>query len=325
MTRTPFDEFSKQYLKTFLSSWGTLTRNQEVSGESTYIDIMFVPALPPKANAASLGNASLGLLGRFAATPCLLEPFRHPPTSEQVCSCLYKLLHVRADYQRQAKREDRTLTDTEQPRLWILSPSAPPRLLSGFNLTADPQQWGAGIYFWGPLERAAIVAINQLPVTPATLWVRLLGKGKTQEQAVTEVLALSKSSPLRANALKLLTLWKISIEIDADANEEERKFAMTLSQAYLEWEQKTEQRGIQKGVQQGIQKGVQQGIQQGAQQKQLDTVQTALKVRFGALDEQLSAIVQPFAQLPSEEYTRLLLQLQALSREELLAKFGHSG
>ena len=220
---------------------------------------------------------------------------------------------MRADYQRQAKREDRTLTDAEQPRLWILSPSAPPRLLSGFNLVADLQQWGAGIYFWGPLERAAIVAINQLPVTPATLWVRLLGKGKTQEQAVAEVLALPKSSPLRTNALKLLTTWKISIEIDADANEEERKFAMTLSQAYLEWEQKTEQRGLQRG------------LQQGAQQNQLDTVQTALKVRFGALDEQLVAIVQPFAQLPSEEYARLLLQLHGLSREELLVKFGRSG
>ena len=308
MTRTPFDEFSKQYLKTFLSDRGTLTRNQEVSGESTYIDILFIPELPPKTNLASLG-----LLGRFAATPCLLEPFRNPPTIEQTCSCLYKLLHVRADSYRQARREDRTLTDAEQPRLWILSPSASPRLLSGFNLTADPQHWGPGIYFWGPFERAALVAINQLPVTPETLWVRILGKGKTQAQAIAEVLALPKNSPFRANALELLTIWKIIIETDADANAEEREFAMTLSQAYLEWKQETEQRGIQQGVQ--------QGIQQGAQQERQTTIENFLKARFGPLDDRLVAIIQPFAALPSQEYAALLMQLTQLSREALLEKF----
>jgi len=57
----------------------------------------------------------------------------------------------------------------------------------------------------------------------------------------------------------------------------------------------------------------------------MNIVRTVLKMRFGSLDEQLAAIVQPFAQLPSEEYARLLLQFHALSREELLAKFGHSG
>jgi hypothetical protein len=39
------------------------------------------------------------------------------------------------------------------------------------------------------------------------------------------------------------------------------------------------------------------------------------------LDEPLLAIANAIIQLSAEDYTRLLLQLPALSREELLAQF----
>ncbi len=212
MTRALFDQFSKQYLKAFLSRWGQVTPNQEVPGEAKFIDILFVPSSSPEAAPKSRPE-SLGLLGRFAATPCLLEPFRNPPSPEQVCSCLHKLFHVRADFQRRANREKRTLADADLPRLWILAPSASQRLLSGFRLREDLQQWGAGLYLWGEFERAAIVAINQLPSVPETLWLRLLGRGTIQERAIEEVLSLPQTSPLRANVLELLTVWKINIAI----------------------------------------------------------------------------------------------------------------
>ncbi|MBW4590410.1 MAG: hypothetical protein KME33_35340 [Aetokthonos hydrillicola CCALA 1050] len=83
---------------------------------------------------------------------------------------------------------------------------------------------------------------------------------------------------------------------------------MNLSQAYLEWEQKT------------LQQGVQQGLQQGVQQGQRQVVENLLKVRFGSLDQELSSIVERILQLPPEEYTRLCIEL---SREELLAIFQH--
>ena len=312
MARTLFDQFSKQYLKTFLSQWGNVTPNQEVPGEAKFIDILFVPSSPPSAN-----PESLGLLGCFAKTPCLLEPFRNPPSLEQVCSCLHKLFHVRAEFQRQANRKKCTLADADLPRLWILAPSASQRLLSGFRLQENPQQWGPGIYFWGDFERAAIVALNQLPSTPETLWLRLLGRGATQEQAIEEVLSLPQISLLRANALELLTIWKINIELSAAVDEEDRKLAMTLSKAYLEWKETT----LQQGVQQGIQQGIQQGVQQGIQQERRNTIENFLKARFGLLDEALVAIVQPFSELSFQEYTALLMRLTNLSREELLAKF----
>ena len=51
---------------------------------------------------------------------------------------------------------------------------------------------------------------------------------------------------------------------------------------------------------------------------QREIIENILKVRFGALDEQLASIVAPLLTLSPEEYTRLLLEL---SREDLLIRF----
>ncbi len=46
------------------------------------------------------------------------------------------------------------------------------------------------------LTRTEIVAINvQLPSTPETLWLRLLGNGSTQQQAIAEVLNFPVDHP----------------------------------------------------------------------------------------------------------------------------------
>jgi hypothetical protein len=51
---------------------------------------------------------------------------------------------------------------------------------------------------------------------------------------------------------------------------------------------------------------------------QREIIENILKVRFGALDEQLASIVAHLLTLSPEEYTRLLLEL---SREDLLIRF----
>jgi hypothetical protein len=48
-------------------------------------------------------------------------------------------------------------------------------------------------------------------------------------------------------------------------------------------------------------------------------VENLLQVRFGTLDDRLSAIIQPILALPPSEFTPLLMQL---SKEELIARFG---
>jgi hypothetical protein len=290
MSRTSFDQFSKQFLEEFLTPFGEVQTNREVPGEPRFIDIFFAPSTQP-----SEESLALGLLGKIVTKPCLLEPFRNQPSSTEVRSCLFKLLFVQADFQRKARREDERILEVNLPQLWILAPSASESLLNGFGARLR-DDWLPGVYFLANFLKTAIIAINQLPRTEETLWVRLLGKGATQKRAIEEILALPSEDSRRSKALRLLASWKITMEVSGVIDEEDRDLLMTLSPAYLQWEQETEQRG------------------------QRLVVENLLKVRFGALDEQLSAIIPALLELPAEEYTRLLLQL---SREELLSQFQH--
>jgi hypothetical protein len=55
------------------------------------------------------------------------------------------------------------------------------------------------------------------------------------------------------------------------------------------------------------------------QEGRREQVENFLRVRFGELDEELSGVIAPMLQLPSEELAHLLI---TLSREELLERFG---
>ncbi|MBW4669550.1 MAG: hypothetical protein KME60_19570 [Cyanomargarita calcarea GSE-NOS-MK-12-04C] len=58
--------------------------------------------------------------------------------------------------------------------------------------------------------------------------------------------------------------------------------------------------------------------QKGRQEIQRRVIDNLLKVRFGSLDNELNAIIEPLLALSPEEFTPLLVQL---SREELLNRF----
>ncbi|MEO1433822.1 MAG: flagellar assembly protein H [Cyanobacteria bacterium J06633_8] len=299
MSRTPFDQFAKQFFEEFLTPLGEVKTNFEVPGEPKFIDIWFSPSNQPSVN-----PEDLGILGKFTILPCLFEPFRNQPNSSELRSCLYKLIHVIADFERQAKREEKIVSEDELPQLWIITPSASDDLLKKFN-AFESEDWLEGMYFFGEGLKTAIIAINKLPRTPETLWLRIFGKGIIQQQAIDEVIGFDVEDPRRSTILQLLATWKISIEASSLVEQEDRELIMQLSQAYLEWEQKTERRGIEQGMEQG----------------QRQVVENLLKARFGELDEQLLAIIEPMLQLPPQEYASLLLELSSLQREELLERF----
>ncbi|WP_404790166.1 hypothetical protein [Altericista sp. CCNU0014] len=299
MTRNKFDQFSKEFLEELLSPLGTVEKSLEVLGTSRLVDLYFAPALQTEAE-----PQTLGLLSRIAATPCLLEPFRNPPTTTEVKDCLLKLLSVHADLQRRTQRDDATVSEEDLPRLWILASSVSGNLLERFAATSN-ESWPSGIYGLGEALCTAIVAINQLPLTEDTLWLRLLGKGLTQEQAISEVLAIPEGDPRRRRILQLLAGWKITLEINDPADDEERGVLMVLSQAYLEWEKETEERGIQQGI----------------QSERRITLENLFKARFGTIDESLMAILPKLVALSAEDYTRLLLELPGLSQDEVVKRF----
>ncbi|MFN6185724.1 MAG: Rpn family recombination-promoting nuclease/putative transposase [Microcystis sp.] len=239
----PHDQFAKNYLEQLLSPLGIVEISKEVSDETRQIDLFFSPNPEPNPD-------DLGLLGRIVLNTVLIEPYRNPPNRSEIRNCLAKLLAILAELQRQAKRENQSYNEDNAPRLWILSPSVGITVIEGFGAKLEPE-WPEGVYFLPSLYRTAIIAINQLPVTAETLWLRLLGRGKTQNQAVRELLELPQGNAFRENVLELLISWRVNMEINNILETEDREVFMTLSQTYQEWKEATKQEGRQEGKLEG--------------------------------------------------------------------------
>ena len=236
VTRQPHDQFAKSLLSEFLEPWGRVEVSREVSDEPRSIDIYFEPNFQQQ----MLG---LGLLGQMARTPCLLEPYRNPVTPVQLRACLLKALTVRA-------QQERADLDADPPRLWILTPTASEELLSQFGAQAEAL-WPQGVYLMPSGLLGGVVVIHQLTRSRETLWLRLLGRGRVQQQAIEEVLGMSDQDPERPRVLELLGNWKIVLDEKREAlREEERELVMNLSPAYLKWKEETLKEGEQRALEQ---------------------------------------------------------------------------
>ncbi len=293
MTRFPYDQFAKDYLKELLQPLGKVESSRKVPAEIREIDVYFAPS--PQAGADTI---QLGLLAKLANQPALFEPFRNAVKISEIRSCMNKLFYLIADIERQNKRDNNSTSEEELPKLWILSPTASESILDGFQTSLDEQNWCAGVYFLGKHLKTAIIAIHQLPQTPETLWLRLLGKGGTQRRAIKELETLPPDNPLRSKAIDLLLSLKKTLEINQNPDEDDRELLMTLSPIYLQ--------------------ELADARQEGRQEIQRSVIENLLKVRFGSLDDKLNVIIEPLLQLSPEEFTPLLIQL---SREELLNRF----
>jgi len=294
MTRQPHDQFAKEYLQELLTPLGKVETSRDVKSEVREIDVWFQPTQTPT---PPVNN--LGLLSQMAAISCLFEPFRNAPNEIQIRNCMSKLVMVHGEVLRKAKREESSITENELPFLWILTPTSSVRIREGFEAKqALSGDWVKGVYFLPVFQRTAIVVINQLPKTPDTLWLRVLGNGQTQKQAVSELANLSRSNPLRDNLLEILSSWRQTLELKENSSEEDRELIMNLSPAYL----KQREAWFSEGVQEG----------------QTKMVEQLLESRFGTLDEGLKSLIPQIMQIPLSERTTLLLNL---SREELLARF----
>lgn len=246
MTQIPFDQLAKQYLEEFLEPLGTVERTREVPGESKFVDVWFIPKPP----GTEPYLPDLGVLGRMVTSQCLLEPFRNAPTRTEVRSCLLKLIWLQEDERRKAKAGQRPLAEADLPRLWILAAATSQPVIRDFKGEVTPG-WLPGIYFLGEGLKTAIVAISELPEIEDTLWLRILGRGPTQERAIQAVLALPPSHPRRDSILRLLASWHVKIQVDEIVDVAEQEALMALSQAFLAWEQATEAKGRQEGRQEG--------------------------------------------------------------------------
>jgi len=320
MTRQTHDQFAKQYLSELLEPSGHVEKSLEISGEARFVDLYFTQSAPPE-------KKTLGLLSRMVSSDCLLEPFRNQPTKNEIRDCLLKLFSLYGELQRKAKHKTgKYLKEDAVPFLWIIATSASTALIDSLGATQAPDDWGKGIYFLPQALKTAIIAINQLPKTKETLWLRILGKGNTQQEAIEELLAFPDDNDLRNYVQELLSTWRISLKLKDNLNEEEQELFMNINRAYQQWREKTLLQGIQQGLQQGLEQGLQQGMQQGNQQgdqqghldERRDFVESLLEHRFGQLDHALLQVVNPLIKHSPSELSGILLKF---SREEILAQF----
>lgn len=132
------------------------------------------------------------------------------------------------------------------------------------------------------------MVIHQLPCTEETLWLRILGKGRVQQQAIDELETLPQNNPLCSKAIDLLLNLKITLEFNQNIDEEDRDLIMRLSPIY---EQK-----------------LAEVKQEGIQAERRNVIENLLRIRFG-LDAELRVITEALLTLSPEEFTPLLLQL----------------
>ncbi|MFN7852447.1 hypothetical protein [Anabaena sp. AL09] len=303
MTRFIHDQFAKQYLTELLISYGQIEMSKDITSEVRQIDVLFTPASPfPD------GIESLGLLGRMAknSSYTIFEPFHNAVSKSEIRSCMGKLFDIHADLERQTKRNNTRINEEELPYLWIFTPTASADILESFNFTLDEENWGKGIYFLGKALKTVLIVIHQLPSTPETLFLRVLGRGKVQRQAVEELEALSENSPFLTNIIQLvhdlIAVLSARQEKEHDIDQDDQELIMKLSEMY----------------QQQLAEIKKQEREEGVLRERRAMIESILQVRFGELDSELATIIDQVIAMTREEFTPLLLQL---SREELLARF----
>jgi hypothetical protein len=229
MTRNLHDSFAKEWFQELLVDFGKVEIEKQIPGEIRKIDVFFSP------NSSNLENRqALGLFGQILATPSLLEAFRNAAPEWEIRNCREKGFQVEAEMLRQAKQTNQKLQDPDRPFTWILSPTLSEDLKQRFRVSEE-SGWSQGIYFLAPPDRTAIVAIHHLPKTIDTLWLRLLGRGRVQAQAIKELLALPTNHPYRQETLRHIAILQVNLEIRQNKTKEVKEVMMNLAPAYEQW------------------------------------------------------------------------------------------
>ncbi|MGK7904650.1 MAG: hypothetical protein AB4352_25245 [Hormoscilla sp.] len=299
MTRTAHDSFAKDLLEASLKSLGEFQAPLEVRDEARQIDAWFVPA-----ESSASERAKLGLLGAIASTECLLEPVHAQLSVIEIRKCLHRQEILLGIKEREVRREEnRTVTEEDIPPLWILGTTVSPAVREKFHARAA-DGWPEGVYFAVEGLNMAIVAINQLPVNPDTLWLRMLGKGSVQRRAFDEVKSLPEEESFGEKILDVVQKWYTALQGKQLKSEDEQELIMEITATFSEWEQATLQRGLERGK----------------VEMKRQFIENFLVARFGAIDETLAATIEPLLKLSMAKLTVLMLELSSLEREEFLAR-----
>ncbi|NJM47262.1 MAG: hypothetical protein HC860_14820 [Alkalinema sp. RU_4_3] len=179
----------------------------EVVGEAEIVDILFEPT-PNKS------RSDLGLLGELLFDPTLIAPFRSSPTFWDLREPMRHIIRWQVEggggllamdeNPRKPLETDPDDDDDPHKRSLIIVPSLHPKYLSGYG--AEPSDLKIpGVYECPPAFGITIVIAHELPRDDSTLLLRLMGRGRTQREAIADL--IQGDSPLRSIALRQFQQW----------------------------------------------------------------------------------------------------------------------
>jgi hypothetical protein len=231
--RNRFDYLTKRVGKDALATSGTIIAGDAINTETQYADLRHEPDPARQAE-----RDRLGLLGRLAAVPCLIEVYSQAPRLEDFRACLTKHLAHWRDGARQA-RSDNTARDPDQPSakvvasfLWIIAAGTPRTILTQLKFEAAPG-WPEGVYtFGGDVLHVGIIAANELRRDTTTLLVRIMSAGPLLAPAVKEVARLPRDSPERVIAEPALLDFEHRLGQHPDPTDDEKEFIVAMQRSW---------------------------------------------------------------------------------------------
>jgi hypothetical protein len=198
-----------EYLAAITAGNKRIMVSPEVIGEAELVDVLFEPN-------TEKSRASLGLLGTLVSLPCMIETLRWAPNEWDLRTCLRHWLTWKseADGSIIPVNESSIATNGQNDEcfdevdrtLLIITPSITSQMLQGLTARASAMAI-PGVYKLPSAFCTTIVATSELPQNISTLWLRILGRGSTQRQAILELFALDENYPHRTVVLHQLQQW----------------------------------------------------------------------------------------------------------------------
>ncbi len=292
MSQFPHDKFAKNLFELLLTPLGSVNTQRVIQSETKFVDIYFEPN-----NLTPSNRVNLGLLAQcLNQYPAMFEPFRNPVTVDDLQMSLVKVFEVRAELNREYKRLKQS-GDKVTPRLWIITPTLAAHTLVKFGAVNEEEVWGKGVYLLPEHLQMGIIVVHQLPKISETRWFRLMGKGKVQQKAVDELMALPMSDSFRGDALELFLSLRLELEAKQKIDIDERELIMQLSPLYLE----------------KIQAAKQEGETIGEAKGEARMIVRQLNRRLGSLPDQFSTQIQQLTIAQLEDLGEALLDFTLIS------------
>lgn len=213
--------FSTAILESVTDDNPQIMVNPEIIGEAQLVDVLFEPN-PERS------REDLGLLGELLFVPSIIQSLRWSPDEWTMQKSLQQWLIWRIsdhgyiipvdeepvyeeeedydeDYDYENEDEDDEPEEVTKLLVTIV-PSIETHILEGFAIKPSSHQI-PGLYEYPPAFHTTIVVASELPRDQSTIWLRLLGRGPTQRDAIDDLMALPASHPQRGVILKQLQNW----------------------------------------------------------------------------------------------------------------------